>query len=93
MQQTLSEAENSLRELESKHIGLQQDLSIIETDFYMEKEARNKLGLVEENEIVIVLPNDDILRKLSHRKEYEEDYERPLPNWKKWVELFANSES
>ena len=88
MQQTLAEAENSLKELQSKQSNLQQDLSIIESDFYLEKEARNKLGLVKDGEIVIVLPSEDILRKLAHRGVEEAEYEQPHPNWRKWLELF-----
>jgi cell division protein FtsB len=93
MQQTLAEAEKSLEELRSKQATLQQDLSVIESDFYLEKEARNKLGLVKENEIVIVLPNEEILRQLAHRKENSDEYEELRPNWKKWVELFIQTEN
>lgn len=88
MQQTLANAEASLNELKNRQTNLQQDLSIIESDFYLEKEARNKLGLVKEGEVVIVLPDEELLRRLSPRKEQQENIAALKPNWRKWLELF-----
>lgn len=93
MKLTLAEAKNSLEEIKNKQNELQQDLSIVESDFYMEKEARNKLGLVKENEVVLVLPNEDVLKKLSPRKDFADEYEKPRPNWQKWMELFVGSQT
>lgn len=73
------EAEN--RELEAK---------IVETQSmeFVEKEIRNKLGLVKTGEVVVVLPDKEVLKKLA--PEIEDDKEvLPDPNWKKWAKLFG----
>jgi len=88
MAQTLENAKQSLSDAQADEESLKQDLGIIESDYYFEKEARNKLGLVKENEIVVVLPSDDVLRKLSPRKVNDENYRLPESNWKKWMSLF-----
>ena len=88
MQITLLEAEKSLEELYEKQKSLQGDLEKVEGDFYIEQQARNKLGLVKENEVVVVLPSKEVLRNLSPWKEKNKEYSLPNPNWKKWVKLF-----
>lgn len=88
MRNVLEEAQLSLEEVKNTQETLKQDLAIVESDFYSEKEARNKLGLVKENEIVLVLPSEDLLRKLSNRKQTKQDYKFPDENWKKWLQLF-----
>ena len=89
MRSVLDEAQISLEELQSKQAELQQNLQQTEGDFFVEKEARNKLGLVKENEIVLVLPDDETLRRLSPIEEdANEEYLLPDANWKKWKQLF-----
>lgn len=74
---------NLQKELEQKRLKnefLKQQLSYVKTDEFVEKEAREKLGLVKEGESVVI-PSQ------------EEDKKQPisnpsLPNWKKWWSLF-----
>lgn len=54
---------------------------------FIEKQLRNKLGLVKEGEVVVVLPDKEILKKFAP-KVYEEEGSLPDPNWKKWLKLF-----
>ena len=54
---------------------------------FVEKQVRDKLGLIKEGERVVVLPDEDILRKLAPRVPQEEDT-LPDPNWEKWLKLF-----
>lgn len=59
------------------------------TEEYIETELRQKLGLTRENEIVIILPEDEVVRRFAPNQELYTE-ELPDPNWKKWVKLFAS---
>ena len=67
---------------------LKDELSVVQSDFFQEKLARDKLGLAREGEVVIVLPDEALLRRLSPRVVEEEKRELPEPNWKRWASLF-----
>ena len=54
---------------------------------FIEKQLRDKLGLAKEGEVIVVLPDEETLRKLAP-KVYEEQDVLPDPNWKKWLNLF-----
>lgn len=54
---------------------------------FVEKEIRNKLGLVKEGETIVVLPDEEVLRNLAPQAIFEENT-LPDPNWKKWLKLF-----
>lgn len=89
MRSVIDEAQVSLKELQSKQQELQQELQLTEGDYFVEKEARNKLGLVKSNETVLVLPDEETLKKLSPIKDkVEDEYKLPDATWKKWLELF-----
>lgn len=81
-------AYQKLENAKSKKIDLQQQLQEVKSNQYLETQARDKLGLAKKGEIVLVLPDDDILRKLSPRKIKEDQAKLPSPNWKLWLELF-----
>jgi len=66
---------------------LEEQVKIVQSDEFMEEQLRNKLGLVKEGEIVIVLPEADIVRKLAPIIPEEEEV-KSKPNWQKWMELF-----
>jgi len=68
---------------------LSEQLEITQSEEFLEKQLRNKLGLAKEGEIILVLPEADIVRKLSPIIPEEEEV-KPKPNWQKWVELFKN---
>ena len=54
---------------------------------FIEKQIRDKLGLVKPGEAIVVLPDPEILKKLAPQEISEEDV-LPDPNWKKWEKLF-----
>ena len=66
---------------------LGEQLELLESDVHVESEIRNKLGLAKEGEIVVVLPDNEILKKIAPKIEFEEE-SLPDPNWKQWMELF-----
>ena len=76
-----------LEKLDEENKKLAEQAEIIQSEEFMEKQLRDKLGLAKEGEIVLVLPEDDILRKLAPIIPEEEDF-KPKPNWQKWVDLF-----
>lgn len=89
MRSVIDEAQLSLMELQTKQQELQHELQLTEGDYFVEKEARNKLGLVKSNETVLVLPDEETLKKLSPIKDkVVDEYKLPDANWKKWLELF-----
>jgi len=81
-------AEKHLEESRQKQEELKEELSRVTSDFYKEKQARDKLGLARDSDVVIVLPGEDLLRRLSPRIAIQEDIKLPEPNWKKWIGLF-----
>ncbi len=54
---------------------------------FIEKEIRDKLGLVKDGEAVVVLPDEDTLRKLAPVV-LSESAALPDPNYRKWLKLF-----
>lgn len=81
------EAEEKVRDLELEHERLLDKLEEVESEKFVESQMRDKLGLVKEGEIVIVLPDEEILRRLAPEEIVEEDV-LPPPNWKMWLDLF-----
>lgn len=59
---------------------LQQKLSYVKSNEFVEKEARDKLGLVKNNEYIVIAPEQD-----AKKEEVEKTED---PNWKKWLKLF-----
>lgn len=83
----IKEAEEELVELEKEKEELEVRLEFVQSDQFIEKQLRDNLGLAKEGEVVVVLPDEEILRKLAP-KHVEEEETLPDPNWKKWYKLF-----
>ena len=66
---------------------MEQRLAEVKGEEYIEKQLRDNLGLAKEGEIVVVLPDEEILRKIAPSVPEEEDI-LPDPTWKKWLKLF-----
>lgn len=54
---------------------------------FVEKQIRNKLGLVKSGEALVILPDAEIVKKLAPVVDGQDDA-LPDPNWKKWEKLF-----
>ncbi len=76
-----------IEKAEVENQKLAEQLKITQSEEFMEKQLRDKLGLAREGEIILVLPEADIVRKLSPQIP-EEIEEKPKPNWQKWMDLF-----
>jgi len=86
----LVEAQNELEKAKNIQEKLLHDLSVVTSVEYKEKQARDKLGLAKEGEIVIVLPDEVTLKKLSPRNNDYQEISLPDPVWRRWVEVFFN---
>lgn len=75
------EREQELRTLQQENRNLEGELQDIRGEAYVERIARDKLGMVREGESIVLLP--DVLD--DSRKG---DNAVSLPNWKKWWSLF-----
>lgn len=75
------EREQELRNLQQENRSLEGELQDIRGEAYVERIARDKLGMVREGESIVLLPNarDDLGKG---------DSALNLPNWKKWWNLF-----
>jgi len=83
----VGEASLRVEILKEENLKLQERLSEVQGEAYVEKELRDKLGLAKEGETILVLPEEDIVRSLAP-KLTEEEETLPDPNWKKWLKLF-----
>jgi cell division protein FtsL len=78
-----------LEKLQSENEKLKKEVARVKSEEFIEKQLRDKLGLAKEGEIVVVLPDKETLRAFAPNIEEEEET-LPLPNWKKWLQLFLN---
>lgn len=76
-----------IEKIKKENEELEKQVSEIQGVEFMEKQLRDKLGLVKEGETIVVLPDEETLKKLAP-KAYEEEDTLPDPNWKKWLKLF-----
>jgi len=73
--------------LKAENQRLVEELRKVQSESFLEKEMRDKLGLAKEWEVVVVLPEPEVLRKLSPQIPEEEEV-LPLPPWQQWLNLF-----
>ncbi len=83
----LKEKEAYIEEIRKENEKLSQRVEIFKSEEFVEGQLRDKLGLAKEGETIIVLPDEETIKKLAPRDEKEEEI-LPDPNWKKWFKLF-----
>ncbi len=76
-----------LEKIEAENKRIEEEIAKAQAPEFIEKQVRDKLGLVKEGETVVVLPDEEALKKLAPKIETQEDY-LPDPIWKKWLKLF-----
>ncbi|MCL5019841.1 MAG: septum formation initiator family protein [Patescibacteria group bacterium] len=79
-QDLLSQAQKELTKEESRNQKLKAELSYVQTQKFIEEEARNKLFLVKPGEQQVLIPNT--------ASESSKKQEKQTPNWQKWLQLF-----
>ncbi len=83
----ITQASDEVRELEKENEILEKEFKGVQNVQFIEKEARDKLGLAKESEFVLILPDEETLRSLSPKMQ-EKMRELPSSNWEKWLKLF-----
>lgn len=81
----LSEATEDLYRLEIQNKELKKRLTEIKSINFIEQQARDKLGLAREGEIVVIIPEEVWGRVLGMSQKPEEI---KLPNWLGWLKVF-----
>ena len=76
-----------LEKINEENKKLAEQLEVTLSEEFIEKQLRDKLGLAKEGEIIIILPEASIVKKLAPQIPEEEEV-KPKPNWRKWLELF-----
>lgn len=80
-QDVVVEREKELERVKQENAGLEQKLTEVQGESYIEKIARNQLGLVKSGETIVMLP-------LGSQSVGEDGTSNAAPNWRKWWELF-----
>lgn len=83
----IGEKNVDVQELAEDNEELKRRIEEIESTEYIERQIRDNLGMVKEGEIVIILPEDDVLRDLAPEVLTEKE-DIPYANWEKWRNLF-----
>jgi len=87
VEKMISDKEAEVEEAKKETEDLEKRLEYIQSQEFIEKQLRDKLGLAKEGETVVILPPPEILRTFA--PEYvQEDEKLPDPNWRKWIKLF-----
>jgi cell division protein FtsB len=74
-----------LEQLEVETQILREQLGYVQSEEFVEKEAREKLGMTKEGETVVILPEDFEAMVEQSRGAIEPE---EIPNWKQWLGLF-----
>ena len=83
----IEEKNVDVQELAKDNEKLKRRIEEIESTEYIERQIRDNLGMVREGEVVIILPEDDVLRALAPEV-FVEVEDAPQANWEKWKDLF-----
>jgi cell division protein FtsB/cell division protein DivIC len=76
-----------VEKMQADNTKLEEQVAEAQGSDFIEKQIRDKLGLVKPGEAIVVLPDADTLRKLAPQETIEEDT-LPDLNWRKWEEMF-----
>lgn len=83
--ENLQQVVDDLNKIEIQNKELKKRLSQIKLPEFIEKEARNKLGLVKEGETLVIIPQAKIEQLLNLNKKKEDIR---LPNPLGWLKVF-----
>ncbi|HLD25173.1 MAG TPA: septum formation initiator family protein [Patescibacteria group bacterium] len=82
----LEARKHELAKLREENEALEHTLQDMQSESYVERIARDKLGMVKEGETIVILP--DAVGERSFDKTQDGQMNNNLPNWKKWWKLF-----
>ncbi|MBU0619222.1 septum formation initiator family protein [Patescibacteria group bacterium] len=84
-QDRLKLASEQLAEAQQENQELKLKKHFFNTDEFVEQEARNKLFMAKEGEVIVVLPEE--LRDLPEEQSIV-NYDSSQPVWHQWLDLF-----
>ncbi len=82
--QILASAQSKLTKLQQENAQIKTDLTQVNDPNYIEKEARERLGLVKPGEVVVILPSPG----QTEATEAATPVNLPRPVWRQWLGLF-----
>lgn len=87
----IDEARARVEELKREQVELIELQKEVNSAEFVEREARNRLGLAKEGEVVVILPPEDVLKRLAPPIEELEEYFEEDPIWRRWTKMFFTS--
>ncbi|KKU37502.1 MAG: hypothetical protein UX52_C0024G0006 [Candidatus Amesbacteria bacterium GW2011_GWA1_46_35] len=78
----IKDAESGVRSQELENQELKKRLAEVQSPEFIEKEAREKLGLGKEGETIVVLP------KIESEPSFAKASEGRQPNWRRWWKVY-----
>ena len=81
----LSSAAETVFKLEAKNRELKKKLSQVQSQQFIEEQARNKLGLGKAGETLVIIPDEKLKTVLGASNSAQEVR---LPNWLGWWKVF-----
>lgn len=78
----LGERQNALAQAKRENEELKAKLKEAGTIEFIEREARNKLGMGKEGETIVIISNNQY--PITNENQKQES----VPNWKQWIALF-----
>ncbi len=79
-----------LTQLEKKNTELTKKLEMVETTAFVEKEARERLGMAKEGDTVIIMDDSSMPPSGNSGTTNGNTSSGQLPNWKRWWHVFFN---
>jgi cell division protein FtsB len=76
-----------VEKIKAENESLQAQIDEAQSQDFIEKQMRDKLGLTKEGEVVVILPDEEIVKNLAPSLT-SIGSTLPDPNWVKWKKLF-----
>jgi len=83
----VEEEKQRVEKMQSDNAKLQVQIMEAQGSEFIEKQIRDKLGLTKTGEVVVILPDESIVKRLAPPVTLD-DETLPDPNWLKWKKLF-----
>ncbi|KKR43644.1 MAG: coiled-coil [Microgenomates group bacterium GW2011_GWC1_41_20] len=83
----VEEEKQRVEKMQSDNAKLQAQIMEAQGSEFIEKQIRDKLGLTKTGEVVVILPDESIVKRLAPPVTLD-DETLPDPNWLKWKKLF-----
>lgn len=77
----VEEAREELTQAQRENEELKKRLAEVQTPEFVEKEAKERLGLAREGEVIVIIPEGETATAGEAKPEME-------PNWKQWWNLY-----